>query len=158
MVPIASLDTVLAPSDNAVERPAPPIGARLEVRGSASFEAEALEETSTSEPPQRRHGVDGFHGFRMLAAAMAATTRVRTTAAATRTALREWITVYLGEPDCREIAKNRSNPGRRLSHLTAIRYGAARENARSAGKRSRKHPVHYWEPACPARAVRVLKN
>jgi len=51
----------------------------------------------------------------MLAVAMAATTRVRTTTAATRTALLEWITgVYLGEPNCRETAKHQWDSSRRL--------------------------------------------
>jgi len=104
--PLDPLDTALEPSDDAAERPAP-IGASADERARASVAAEALLDPSTSEAPHKRHGDDGFHCLRMLAAATAATIRVRTTAATTRPALLEWITgVTSVSPNCRETANS----------------------------------------------------
>jgi hypothetical protein len=67
----------------------------------------AADDTSISAEPHKRHASDGLHCF-LLAAATAATTRTKMTAATVRPALLEWITFgYLGGANCRETAKRR---------------------------------------------------
>jgi hypothetical protein len=95
--------------DDDVERAAPR-GARPDVLATEPGDgAEAFAGTSMSGLPHRRHAFDGLHCFHcMLAAATAAATRTKITAAATRPALLGCITVlYLGGANCRETAKRR---------------------------------------------------
>ena len=150
--PLDPLDTALEPSDDAAERPAP-IGASADERARASVAAEALLDPSTSEAPHKRHGDDGFHCLRMLAAATAATIRVRTTAATMRPALPEWITgVYLSEPELQRNCQFQSDPGVRLNHFTAIGYGAAVKCAPAHGEVARKIAgINGSLPAQPGR-------